>query len=71
MIARYQSASVEEAPTILEARDAVLASAMARSQADYLDLIRGFAKRGAGVGAVGPARNSTDHVGVVESYVAP
>ena len=59
------------APTILEARDAVLAAAMARSQADYLDLIRGFAKRGAGVGAVGPARNSTDHLGVVESYVAP
>lgn len=59
------------APTILEARDAVLAAAMARSQADYLDLIRGFAKRGAGVGAVGPARDSTDHVGVVESYVAP
>ncbi|WP_293368972.1 M36 family metallopeptidase [Nevskia sp.] len=59
------------APTILEARDAVLAAAMASSQADYLDLIRGFAKRGAGVGAVGPARNSTDHVGVVESYIAP
>lgn len=59
------------APTILEARDAVLAAAMARSQADYLDLIRGFARRGAGVGAVGPGRNSTDQVGVVESYAAP
>lgn len=59
------------APTLLEARDAVLAVAMARSQADYLDLVRGFARRGAGVGATGPARNSTDHVGVVESYAAP
>ena len=59
------------APTILEARDAVLAAALARSQADYLDLIRGFARRGAGIGATGPGRNSTDHVGVVESYAAP
>jgi len=59
------------APTILQARDALLAAAMAGSEADYRDCAAGFAKRGAGIGAVGPGSNSTTNVGVTESYVAP
>ncbi|WP_338023584.1 myxosortase-dependent M36 family metallopeptidase [Archangium primigenium] len=56
------------APTYLEARDAVIASAYANDPADGERLWRAFAKRGAGVGAVAPDRLSTTHVGVVESY---
>ncbi|WP_275900366.1 myxosortase-dependent M36 family metallopeptidase [Pyxidicoccus trucidator] len=55
-------------PTYLEARDAVIASAMANDPADGQRLWAAFARRGAGVGAVAPDRNSVDHAGVVESY---
>ncbi len=55
-------------PTILEARDGVLAAAKASDFGDFAACSRGFAKRGAGVGAIGPASNSTDNVGVTESY---
>ncbi|WP_163988535.1 myxosortase-dependent M36 family metallopeptidase [Pyxidicoccus caerfyrddinensis] len=56
------------APTFLEARDAVIASAMANDPADGQRLWQAFAKRGAGVGAIAPDRNSTTHAGVVESF---
>ncbi|HEX5754113.1 MAG TPA: myxosortase-dependent M36 family metallopeptidase [Archangium sp.] len=55
-------------PTILEARDALLAAARARDDRDYRLFLRAFARRGAGAGAVGPARDSGDLVGVTESY---
>ncbi len=55
-------------PTLLEARDAVLAAARARDERDYRLFLRAFARRGAGAGAVGPARTSADLVGVTESY---
>jgi len=55
-------------PTLLEARDAVLAAARARDERDYRLFLRAFARRGAGAGAVGPARTSSDLVGVTESY---
>ncbi len=58
------------APTILEARDGVLAAALAANRDDFMACARGFAKRGAGVDAVAPPRNSTDNVGVTESNVA-
>ncbi len=54
-------------PTILEARDAVLAAAYANSAEDYQLFVKAFARRGAGIGAVGPDRSSDDNVGVVES----
>ncbi len=56
-------------PTLLEARDAVLAAAFAGDLADYQVCWEGFAKRGAGVGAVAPDRFSSTNIGVVESFV--
>ena len=55
-------------PTLLEARDAVLAAAFAANQDDYLLFWQAFGRRGAGVGALGPAKDSTTNQGVVESY---
>jgi uncharacterized protein (TIGR03382 family) len=56
------------APTMLEARDALLAAAAAADPNDYQRFAQAFARRGAGFGAKGPDRGSMDHVGVVESY---
>ncbi|MCY1020158.1 myxosortase-dependent M36 family metallopeptidase [Pyxidicoccus sp. MSG2] len=58
------------APTFLEARDALLAVAHATDRADYILFAQAFAKRGAGTRAVAPSRDSTDHVGVVESFTS-
>jgi hypothetical protein len=55
-------------PTLLEARDAVLAAAFAANQDDYLLFWNAFGRRGAGVGALGPGKDSTTNQGVVESY---
>ncbi|MGH8444262.1 MAG: M36 family metallopeptidase, partial [Solimonas sp.] len=57
-------------PTFTEARDGVLAAALATDPADYALAARAFAKRGLGLHAVSPDRSSTDNAGVVESYVA-
>jgi hypothetical protein len=54
--------------TYTEARDAILATAMAVSFEDYERCSRGFAKRGSGLRAVSPARSSSDLVGVVEDF---
>jgi len=54
--------------TYVEARDAILAAAMATSFEDYGRCSRGFAKRGSGLNAVAPARSSSDLTGVVEDY---
>lgn len=54
------------APTFLEARDALLAAALARDTGDFQVLLAAFAKRGAGLRAVSPDRYSDDNVGVVE-----
>lgn len=59
-----------DVPTFLEARDAVLAAALAADSADFVALAQAFARRGAGVGATGPDRASYDNVGVVESFVS-
>ena len=65
------------APTYTEARDALLAVALANDIEDYNVIRTAFAKRGMGVGAVSPARfdagwdrsaNSQGHAGVVESF---
>ncbi|MDB4934431.1 MAG: Chitinase [Labilithrix sp.] len=55
-------------PTIIEARDAVLAAAFASDEKDYVLFWQAFGRRGAGVGAVGPAKDSGDNGGVTESY---
>ena len=56
-------------PTFIEARDAILAVMEAQDPLDHKLCLHGFAKRGAGVGAVPPARYSEDNAGVGESYM--
>jgi hypothetical protein len=56
-------------PTVVEARDALLAAMQVRDPADREQCLHGFAKRGAGVGAVAPDRLSEDNKGVVESFM--
>jgi hypothetical protein len=58
-------------PTFLEARNALLAVAKAHDFADYRAFWQAFAKRGAGVNAVGPRRYSLKHNGVVEDFSTP
>jgi hypothetical protein len=55
-------------PTILEARDALLAVAFARDKTDYQEFWQAFAKRGAGVNAVAPERFSTANLGATEDF---
>ncbi|HEX2836379.1 MAG TPA: M36 family metallopeptidase [Thermoanaerobaculia bacterium] len=57
-------------PTLIEARDAVLAAAAANDLADYALFVAAFAKRGLGIGAVAPDRYSVYNQGVLESYFA-
>jgi len=57
------------APTLLEARDALLLAAWSSDTQDFQLFWTAFAKRGAGAGAVAPDRFSSDNVPVVESYV--
>ncbi|MFT5163207.1 MAG: hypothetical protein ACI9FJ_001792 [Alteromonadaceae bacterium] len=56
------------APTFVEARDAILAAAYANDVEDYNVMLAAFAKRGIGLGALAPDRDSNSHMGVVESY---
>src|SRR5690606_29234062 len=68
---RYLVASLKATPlqpTILEARDALIAVAAANDPADMQRFISAFARRGAGHGARVADRASQDHVGVVESF---
>ncbi|MDB4944603.1 MAG: Chitinase [Labilithrix sp.] len=70
---RYYVASLKLTPvdpTLLEARDAVLAAALATDPGDYLAFWQAFARRGAGVGALGPGKDSATNSGVVESFSA-
>jgi hypothetical protein len=68
LVAAYKM--TPSSPTILEARDAVLAAAFAYDYNDGRLIAQAFAKRGAGVGAIAPDRFSTTNSGVTESYVA-
>jgi hypothetical protein len=55
-------------PTFVNARDALLAVMQAQDPADRDLCMQGFAKRGAGAGAVAPNNLSEDNAGVVESF---
>ncbi|MCY1042751.1 myxosortase-dependent M36 family metallopeptidase [Corallococcus sp. bb12-1] len=68
LVAAYKA--TPNAPTYLEARDALWAVALASDPADYSRFVAAFAKRGAGFGAKAPDRNSSDHIGVVESFAS-
>jgi hypothetical protein len=65
MVAAYKMTPVD--PTLLEARDALLAAAFAFDAADGQLFLQAFAKRGAGPDAVAPDRYSLNNSGVVES----
>ena len=58
------------APTLVEARDAMLAAVIANNVDDFVLVRDAFIKRGMGAGAVAPDRNSTNHEGVVEDFAA-
>jgi large repetitive protein len=55
-------------PTLLEARDALLAAALAFDRTDLQRFSLAFARRGAGVFAIGPDRFDDTNSGIVESY---
>jgi hypothetical protein len=55
-------------PTFLDARNALLAAAFARDNADYQDFWKAFAKRGAGALAVSGDRYSSTNLGTVENF---
>lgn len=55
-------------PTFIEARDALLTAMYAADQEDFRICAKGFAERGAGVGALAPDRGSRTNVGVTESF---
>ena len=57
-------------PTFVDARDGILACAAANDPVDFNVAARAFARRGIGLDAVAPASNSSDNIGVTESYVA-
>jgi hypothetical protein len=57
------------APTLLDARNALLAAVRARDTNDFQRFWTAFARRGAGVGAVAPDRFDATNSGVVESFV--
>ncbi len=71
LMKRYLVASLKltpASPTMLEARDAVLAAALANDAKDYELFWQAFARRGAGIRAKGPGKASADNVGVTESF---
>lgn len=57
-------------PTFIEARDALLAVALANDPRDYTTLSLAFGRRGFGQGAVAPERSATSLHAVIESFDA-
>ncbi|HIG26585.1 MAG TPA: hypothetical protein EYQ50_01845, partial [Verrucomicrobiales bacterium] len=55
-------------PTFTEARDALLAVALAGNRRDFERFNEAFAKRGMGKDAQSPSRESIDHSGVIENF---
>ncbi|MBN9366775.1 MAG: M36 family metallopeptidase [Comamonadaceae bacterium] len=66
LVAAYKLTPVN--PTLIEARDALLAAARANDPADYQRFAAAFAKRGAGALAQVPDRYSATNAGVVEDF---
>ncbi|MDX2011355.1 MAG: M36 family metallopeptidase [Myxococcaceae bacterium] len=56
-------------PTFVEARDAILAAAVARDPDDFALLWAAFARRGLGMQATAPDRDAPDNRPAVESFV--
>jgi large repetitive protein len=55
-------------PTFIEARDAILSAAAARDAGDYASFWRAFARRGMGMKAVGPDRDSETNSPLTEDF---
>lgn len=66
LVAGYKLTPVN--PTLTEARDALLAAALAMDPADHARFSAAFARRGAGSLAQVPDRYSTTNAGVLENY---
>lgn len=66
LVASYKMTPLS--PTYTEARDALLSVAYAKDNDDYKLFVAAFARRGMGLGAQSPDRDSTTHIGVIESY---
>ena len=66
LVAGYKMTPAD--PTFTVARDALLAAMQAQDPQDAELCLAGFAKRGAGAGAIAPNKYSEDNAGVVESY---
>jgi hypothetical protein len=67
MVAAYKMTPVN--PTLVEARDALLAAMIAQDVQDYQACYTGFAKRGAGINAVSPDRFDPHNTGVIEDFL--
>ncbi|MBK7865063.1 MAG: myxosortase-dependent M36 family metallopeptidase [Archangiaceae bacterium] len=67
LVAAYKITPV--VPTFVDARDAVLAAAVAQDPTDFALFSAAFAKRGLGMLAVAPDKDSQNNSGVIESFV--
>src|SRR5690606_33775144 len=68
LVAGYKA--TPNSPTFTEARDAILAAALAEDESDFQLLWEAFARRGIGLNAVSPDRGSSDNSIVVEDFTA-
>ena len=66
LVAAYKATALM--PTFIDARDALLAVAAANDATDFANLWAAFARRGIGMGAVAPDRDSQSNTPVVESF---
>jgi large repetitive protein len=66
LVAAYKATALM--PTFVDARDAVLAVAAANDMTDFASLWAAFARRGIGMGAIAPDRDSPDNTVVTESF---
>lgn len=68
LVASYKATPIM--PTFVDARDAVLAVAAASDMQDFAAFMGAFARRGLGIGAVAPDRDSQSNSPLTESFVA-
>ncbi len=67
LVAAYKATPIM--PTFVDARDALLAVTAARDTQDFAQFWAAFARRGLGMGAVAPDRDSQSNSPVTESFV--
>lgn len=67
LVAGYKATALM--PTFVDARDAVLAAAAADDATNFANFWAAFARRGLGMGAIAPDRDSQDNTPLTESFV--